>query len=94
MSNVLMTEIVDHIEILPSNLQNHVLTIVRTLSRPFRNDRYQANIKVNSVNIENQLQETAGQRVAKLAGTISPSDLDLMSHAIAEGCERIDIDEW
>jgi len=41
-----------------------------------------------------KLQETAGQRVAKLAGTISPSDLDLMSHAIAEGCERIDIDEW
>jgi len=75
-------------------LQNYVLAIVRTLSRPFRSENTRANIKMNSASMENQLEETAGQRVAKLAGTISASDLDLMSHAIAEGCERIDIDEW
>lgn len=86
MSNVLVTEIADHVAILPPNLQNHFLTIVSALSRPFR--------KEETRNIENQLQETAGQRLVKLAGTISPSDLNLMSQAIEEDCERIDIDEW
>ena len=69
MSNVLTTEIADHVAILPLNLQNHVLAIVRALSRPFRKEKDR--------NMENQLQETAGQRVVKLAGTISPSDLNL-----------------
>ena len=75
MSTVLVGEIVEHIEILPISLQNHVLAIVRALSRPFRTEKAQTVTEV---------QETAGQRLAKLAGTISPSDLDLMSQAIEE----------
>lgn len=35
-----------------------------------------------------------GSSLLKFAGRIGDSDLDAMSRAIDEGCERIDADEW
>ncbi len=34
------------------------------------------------------------EKLLKLPGTISKSDLELMSRAIEEGCEQVDPDEW
>ncbi|SFI88768.1 hypothetical protein [Planctomicrobium piriforme] len=35
-----------------------------------------------------------GARLLRFAGTIDASDLDAMSQAIKDGCERSDHDEW
>jgi hypothetical protein len=35
-----------------------------------------------------------GRHLLQFAGTIDSADLDLMSQAIEEGCEQIDLDEW
>ena len=35
-----------------------------------------------------------GRSLLTFAGTISAEDLQLMSEAIEEGCERVDSDEW
>ena len=40
------------------------------------------------------LQGVRGSELLRFAGTIDESDLDAMSHAIQDGCERIDADEW
>ncbi len=36
----------------------------------------------------------AGRTVLRFAGTIEAEDLQTMSRAIEEGCEKIDPDEW
>jgi len=40
------------------------------------------------------LQGVAGAELLQFAGTIDQSDLDAMTLAIHDGCERIDVDEW
>jgi hypothetical protein len=35
-----------------------------------------------------------GESLLRFAGAIDPKDLDLMSRAIEEGCERIDPNAW
>lgn len=37
---------------------------------------------------------TSGKSLLKFAGMISKEELQLMSAAIEEGCERIDTNEW
>lgn len=36
----------------------------------------------------------AGRQLLKFAGTIDKADLQLMSQAIEEGCEQVDLNEW
>ncbi len=40
------------------------------------------------------LQGVRGSTLLQFAGTIDESDLEAMSQAIEDGCERIDADEW
>jgi len=40
------------------------------------------------------IQGGRGSSLLKFAGTIDESDLEAMSQAIQNGCERIDADEW
>lgn len=40
------------------------------------------------------IQGARGSDLLQFAGTIDESDLELMSQAIKDGCERIDADEW
>jgi hypothetical protein len=40
------------------------------------------------------LQGVHGSNLLQFAGTIDESDLEAMSQAIEDGCERIDADEW
>ena len=40
------------------------------------------------------LQGVRGSTLLQFAGTIDQSDLEAMSQAIEDGCERIDADEW
>jgi len=40
------------------------------------------------------LQGVRGSTLLQFAGTIDESDLEAMSQAIEDGCERIDVDEW
>jgi hypothetical protein len=35
-----------------------------------------------------------GKSLLRFEGFISPDDLQLMSKAIEEGCEKVDINEW
>lgn len=35
-----------------------------------------------------------GSNLLALAGTISPEDLKIMSDAIEEDCEKVDLSEW
>jgi hypothetical protein len=37
---------------------------------------------------------TPGQSLVRFAGCIDPADLDAMSRAIEEGCEKIDPNAW
>jgi len=39
-------------------------------------------------------QGVRGADLLQFAGTIDESDLETMSQAIKDGCERIDADEW
>ena len=36
----------------------------------------------------------AGKELLSFAGTITKDDLHLMSQAIEEGCEKVDLNEW
>ncbi|GAB4306379.1 MAG: hypothetical protein Fur0025_48370 [Oscillatoriaceae cyanobacterium] len=40
------------------------------------------------------LRGTPGQKLLHLAGSISPEDLRIMSEAIEQDCEQVDIHEW
>ena len=40
------------------------------------------------------LQGVRGSTLLQFAGTIDEADLEAMSQAIEDGCERIDADEW
>jgi hypothetical protein len=35
-----------------------------------------------------------GKSLLRFGGVISPDDLQLMSKAIEEGCEKVDVSEW
>ncbi|REJ85166.1 MAG: hypothetical protein DWQ45_19495 [Planctomycetota bacterium] len=35
-----------------------------------------------------------GSNLLRFAGAINESDLNAMSQAIQDGCERVDVDEW
>lgn len=35
-----------------------------------------------------------GAQLLRFAGTIPPNDLQLMSRAIEQGCEQVDVNEW
>ncbi len=39
-------------------------------------------------------QGTPGQSLLHFAGSISPADLEAMSQAIEEGCEKVDPNGW
>ena len=41
-----------------------------------------------------RIEGVRGSSLLRFAGTIDDSDLDAMSQAIKDGCERIDADEW
>lgn len=40
------------------------------------------------------LQGVCGSTLLQFAGKIDPVDLDLMSQAIEQGCEKVDTNEW
>ena len=37
---------------------------------------------------------TPGRKLIRFVGCIAPADLDAMSHAIQEGCEKIEPNAW
>lgn len=37
---------------------------------------------------------SSGQQLLRFAGTIPQDELRLMSDAIEQGCERVDVNEW
>jgi hypothetical protein len=37
---------------------------------------------------------TAGENLLRFAGSIDPTDLEAMSRAIQEGCEKVDPNAW
>ena len=37
---------------------------------------------------------TPGRELMRFVGSIDPADLEAMSHAIQEGCEKIEPDGW
>jgi hypothetical protein len=41
-----------------------------------------------------QIHGVPGKQLLNFAGTISPNDIQLMSRAIEQGCEQVDIDGW
>ncbi|HEY9648599.1 MAG TPA: hypothetical protein V6C88_19620 [Chroococcidiopsis sp.] len=41
-----------------------------------------------------EVRGTPGQQLLRFAGSIPSDDLQLMREAIAQDCERVDIDEW
>lgn len=44
--------------------------------------------------VKAEFQGMPGQNLLQFAGSISPEDLQLMSEAIEQGCEQVDINEW
>ncbi|MGB3294258.1 MAG: hypothetical protein WBB01_14820 [Phormidesmis sp.] len=44
--------------------------------------------------IQAEVRGTPGQQLLRFAGSIPSADLQSMSEAIKQDCERIDIDEW
>ncbi len=44
--------------------------------------------------IKAEVRGTPGQQVLRFAGSIPSDDLQLMSEAIDQDCNRVDIDEW
>ena len=40
------------------------------------------------------VQGVRGSTLLQFAGKIDKSDLDAMSQAIEDGCEKVDVDEW
>jgi hypothetical protein len=44
--------------------------------------------------VEAEIRGTSGQQLLQFAGSIPPSDLQLMREAIEQDCEQVDIDEW
>ena len=75
MTNAVVTQVVNHLESMPLDLQEQVLAFVQSLDTALRRG-------------------VAGQQLVRFAGKIDEDDLDLMSHAIEEGCERVDLNEW
>ncbi|MDJ0591953.1 MAG: hypothetical protein QNJ72_18505 [Pleurocapsa sp. MO_226.B13] len=41
-----------------------------------------------------EINGTSGQNLLRFAGTVSSEDLQLMSAAIEEHCEQIDLNKW
>jgi hypothetical protein len=68
-------EILEHLRLMPQNLQWQVLEFARSL-------------------LKAEAKGTPGQNLLRFAGSIPANDLQLMSEAIEQGCERIDADEW
>ena len=71
-------------------LQNQLLSYVGQLDAPDQ---------IRVVNYARSLAEsvprgTAGEASLKFAGCISSADVEEMTLAIEEGCEKIDGDEW
>lgn len=75
MSSAIVTQVVNHLESMPLNLQEQVLAFVRTLDTAIRSG-------------------VSGQQLLQFAGAIGEDELQLMSHAIKEGCEQVDLNEW
>ncbi|NDJ20019.1 hypothetical protein [Myxacorys almedinensis] len=44
--------------------------------------------------VKAEVRGTPGQQLLRFAGSIPSDDLQLMSEAIEQDCERVDIDEW
>ena len=44
--------------------------------------------------VKAEVRGTPGQQLLRFAGSIPANDLQLMSEAIEQDCERIDINEW
>ena len=44
--------------------------------------------------VKAEVRGTPGQQLLRFAGSIPADDLQLMSEAIEQDCERIDINEW
>ncbi|MBO3457362.1 hypothetical protein G7B40_030425 [Aetokthonos hydrillicola Thurmond2011] len=44
--------------------------------------------------VGSQIHGVPGRELLNFAGTIPPDDILLMSRAIEQGCEQVDIDEW
>lgn len=75
MSSAIVTQVVNHLESMPLNLQEQVLAIVRALDTAIRPG-------------------VSGQQLLEFASTIDEDDLQMMSQAIEEGCEQVDLNEW
>jgi len=44
--------------------------------------------------VKSEVRGTPGQQLLRFAGSIPSDDLQLMSEAIEQDCERVDINEW
>jgi hypothetical protein len=74
----LLEKAITQIKKLPESQQNAIAQIVLNI---LNNSKY-------------SIKGVQGKELIKFAGTISSDDLQLMSQAILEDCERIDINEW
>ncbi|MEM7129287.1 MAG: hypothetical protein AAF702_23340 [Chloroflexota bacterium] len=75
MASVVVTQVIDHLEALPLNLQEQVLAFVRALDTTIH-------------------QGVSGRQILRFAGSIDEDDLQVMSQAIEDGCEQVDLNEW
>ena len=75
MTSAVVTQVVNHLESMPLNLQEQVLAFVRALDTAIRRG-------------------VSGQQLLQFVGTIDEDDLQLMSQAIEDGCEQVDLNEW
>jgi len=44
--------------------------------------------------VRTEVRGTPGQQLLRFAGSIPPDDLRLMSEAIEQDCEQVDVNEW
>ncbi|MBU6228729.1 MAG: hypothetical protein KGQ93_03435 [Cyanobacteria bacterium REEB459] len=44
--------------------------------------------------VKSEVRGTPGQQLLRFAGSIPSDDLQLMSEAIEQDCERVDINDW
>ena len=51
-------------------------------------------LDTKSQKLTQEINGTLGQNLLRFAGTVSSEALQLMSAAIEEHCEQIDLDEW
>jgi hypothetical protein len=69
-------------------------TIEERLATQIENDLQYRVLEFAQTLVGSQIHGIPGKQLLNFAGTISPTDIQLMREAIEQGCEQVDIDEW